>query len=164
MLTFPVDARQSDVYKRPRVTIDTTDMPDVTRQEFKDEADINILLSRFGVNGLGQQRQVMYGDFDYDTDLQTALNAMEQAQRGYERLPADMKKKYPDWQSVILALADGEKIDEIREFLKASRTSNKENDDAPRSDPEGSSKGTDVKPAASEGRGTVPKPDDQRAT
>lgn len=53
---------------------------DKTRQEFKDEADVNKLLSRYGVN-VPQLRPV-YGEVDTDIDLQGAyLAAQEVADR-----------------------------------------------------------------------------------
>jgi len=47
-----------------------TEEEDRTRQEFKDEADVNKLLSRYGVN-VPQVRPV-YGEVDTDMDLQRA--------------------------------------------------------------------------------------------
>lgn len=146
MLTFPVTRRQSDMKEQPRVTLDTSDRPDVARQEFKDEADINILLTRFGVSA--QPRPVVYGDFDYTIDLQTALDAIEQAETGYNRLPPALRAKYPDWTSVILALADGAKASEIRDALKQKPPS-QEPDNATRSGTESSGERPVSEPATS---------------
>lgn len=144
MLTFPIKTKQSDIVKRPRVQLHAGQEPSATRQEFKDEADINKLLNRFGVHSL---RPVSYGDYDYDVDLQTALDAIEKAERGYDRLPPELKEKYPNWDAVILALADGAKTTEIRELLEGKQPPKQEKENATRSDAKGSGEGDSGKPA-----------------
>lgn len=69
------------------------DGPDMTRQEFKQEADINNILKRFGVGAL--QRQGIYGtEVDYNLDLQQAITATREAQDAYTRLPTALKNRY----------------------------------------------------------------------
>lgn len=85
--------------------IDFTDDPGKTRQEFKDEADTNILLKRFGV-GI-PQKQVTYGETDFNIDLQTALEAVAIAKKAYKDLPADLRKQYPSWQTLLNHIESG---------------------------------------------------------
>lgn len=147
MLTFPVLRRQSDTmqehYSR-QVRLDCSESTDVARQEFKAEADITTILSKFGVQGA--TRPPLYEETDYTLDLQQALAAIERARGGYDRLPLEIRKKYPNWQSVILALADEKKRGEIEEGLKP-KPSTKEKDNAPRPDAESGGKGDSGKPA-----------------
>lgn len=53
--------------------LDCSNLPDTARQEFKREADINDLLSRYGV-GL-PQKPTRFAEADFDMDLQQALLA-----------------------------------------------------------------------------------------
>lgn len=82
----------------------------VTRQEHKDEADINSLLKRYGVGV--PQRPPVWGEVDFDLDLQTAHKAITTAKEVHAGLPADLKAKYPNWQSLLNGLENGQlKID-----------------------------------------------------
>lgn len=87
--------------------IDTSHMIDRTRQEYKDEADINLILKRFGVNG-HQLRPVAYGTADYDLDLQTSIQAIRDSQRAYYTLSEQTRRKYPTWQKFVDAIAFGD--------------------------------------------------------
>lgn len=87
--------------------IDCTDDPGITRQEMKNETDVNFILSRFGVNGLNQ-RPLVYGETDYTLDLQGAYFAIEAAQAAYSALPDEIKKKYRTWPDFLNAIERGE--------------------------------------------------------
>lgn len=89
---------------------DSGDAPDMARQEFKDEADINKLLARYGVQPL--TKEPIYGDVDYNLDLQQALAAIDTAGQAWQSLPKNLKEKYPTWQLLLNALHEGRlKID-----------------------------------------------------
>lgn len=67
-----------------------------TAQSFKDEADINILVRRFGIGEvpLSGVRAPFYGDF---TDLKTPhemAQALVQAQASFMRLPAAVRAEF----------------------------------------------------------------------
>lgn len=82
---------------------------DRTRQEFKKEADANDLLQRFGASSLINLRQPTYGmAIDYDMDLQKAKEAVSEARAAFNRLPTDLKRKYPTWEHVLAAIERGE--------------------------------------------------------
>lgn len=87
---------------------------DTARQEFKAEADINVLMARFGMTA--PQRQTMFGEVDFGLDLQTAYAAIDAARRMHAKLPRNLTERYPDWQSVLNALNSGE----LRLDLEAS--------------------------------------------
>lgn len=91
-----------DEYART-TTIDCSDDTDTARQEFKDEADVNIILAKFGVNSL--QRQPTWGqEVNYDLNLQTALEAITDAKAAHSQLPDDLKRRYPTWAALLNAL------------------------------------------------------------
>lgn len=85
--------------------IDCSTEPDTTRQEFKDEADTNVLLKRFGV-GI-PLKPVVYGETHFDIDLQQALEAVNQARTAYRGLPPELKRIYPSWQTLLNAIESG---------------------------------------------------------
>lgn len=85
--------------------IDCSTQDDTARQEFKDEADVNLMLGRYGV-GL-PQKQITYGETDFDLDLQTALEAVNTARTAYRELPPELRKMYPSWQTLLNALETG---------------------------------------------------------
>lgn len=84
--------------------IDCTTKPDLARQEFKTESDVNNILNRFGV-------PIANGTFgtevDYTIDLQHALGAITDARRAHRNLPENLREKYPTWQSLLNALESG---------------------------------------------------------
>lgn len=80
---------------------------DQTRQEFAQAADINNILHRTTLANI-PQRQVIYTERDFDMDLQEGLNAVASAKRVYQRLPADLRKDFPTWQTVLAAINSGE--------------------------------------------------------
>lgn len=84
----------------------TVGWEDTARQEFKAEADINEMLSRFNV--IPPLRPTQFGETDYTIDLQAALAAIQQAKRAHGRLPAAVKADYPTWQSLLNGIAAGE--------------------------------------------------------
>lgn len=86
--------------------LDCSDMPDLARQEFKDETDVNKILARYGVNA--PMREAQYGlEVDYNLDLQQSLAAIYAAQDAIRKLPPDLRAKYPDWQTAMQGIYNG---------------------------------------------------------
>lgn len=78
---------------------------DVTRQEFKDEADINYMLSRFGIT---QPRGTpTYGEWDDTVDLQSALQSVHDARVAYKELPQNLRDKFPRMEDLLTAVENG---------------------------------------------------------
>lgn len=111
----PALRRQNDLaqeeYSR-RTAIDTTDLPDRTRQEDAPAADINLIMRRFLATGdmsnLGFKPSPQYTETDYTMDLRDALTAAEQAQRVHDSMPDEVRRRYPTWQSMLTAVASGQ--------------------------------------------------------
>lgn len=87
--------------------LDCSNDPQLTRQEFKDEADVNKLLLRYGV-GLPVRTPEWGVTTDFDIDLQIALSAIHEAKQAHRDLPDNLKAKYPTWKKLLNALDRGE--------------------------------------------------------
>lgn len=78
---------------------------DMARQEYKDEADINYMLSRFGIT---QPRGTpTYGEWDDDIDLQIAIESVREARAGYATLPKELRDKFRSMEELIVAIDNG---------------------------------------------------------
>lgn len=85
--------------------LDCSDLPDMARQEFKDETDVNIILARYGVDGL--KRDPTFGEIDFDVDLQQSLNAISTTEAAVENLPQELRDKYPTWLHMLRGVYSG---------------------------------------------------------
>lgn len=89
-------------------------------QSQKAEADINMIVKRFGVTGLLPQtvRLPKYGDFgDQVFDYQTAMNAVRQADESFMALPPDIRAKFKnDPQAFMDFCAQKENLPELRKM------------------------------------------------
>lgn len=101
---------------------------DMARQEFKEEADINILLKRFGVNA-PQKQNPLFNEIDYDLNLQMALSAIETVKGVWKELPLDVKEQYTTWQGMINAAATGQLEEAMAKSLQ--KRNKKELDEKP---------------------------------
>lgn len=78
---------------------------DYARQEYKNESDINYMLSKFGVT---QPRGTpTYGEVDESIDLQTAITAVREAREGYAKLPDDLRAKFTSMEGLLTAVENG---------------------------------------------------------
>lgn len=70
--------------------------PSLAQQQFKDECDINVLLTRFAITGQlpSGVRAPQYGDFSAVTDYHSALNAVIEADRSFMEMPADIRSRF----------------------------------------------------------------------
>lgn len=88
--------------------LDTSGWDDVTRQEFKEDCDINTILQRFGA---GDARPFRFGDaLDADLDLQNAIESVRSAQHSFDELPPELRSRYRDISSLVDALNRGELV------------------------------------------------------
>lgn len=81
------------------------DAKPITRQEFKDEADINKLFKRFGAALFTQPNS--FSEVDWTIDLQQALTAIDEAKHAWRNLPENLRAKYTDWRQLLNALENG---------------------------------------------------------
>lgn len=107
--------------------IDFSDAKDMTRQEFKDDADINILLKRFGLNQ--QLRQMTFTEVNYDLDLQQAFAAIKEARAIASTVPDELREKYPNWRAVLNATETGQYQQDLAIHHQKERESNEAHED-----------------------------------
>lgn len=85
--------------------IDFTGTDSLVRPEFADDADINKLLRRYGIDQ--QLRPVIYGkEQDDSIDLQMAFAAIKAAEE--IQVPEELRAKYNHWSKVLNAAESGE--------------------------------------------------------
>lgn len=86
---FKADSRRHDDNRGDQISADTglacPISEDMARQEFADEADINVQLRKYGV--VPPQRPLNYGAVDFDLDLQLAYEAVREADAAIAMLP-----------------------------------------------------------------------------
>lgn len=69
----------------------------LTKQAFKDECDINKIVANYDRTGLlthVSSAVARYGDFTEVNEYQESLNTVLRAQRDFEGLPADIRKRF----------------------------------------------------------------------
>lgn len=81
------------------------DNKDMARQEFGAEADINNMLSRFGV--VPDTKQPIYGVWDETLDLQQAITSTREARNAYQQLPEELRKKFGSMEELLNAIENG---------------------------------------------------------
>lgn len=117
---WPKKHRTQDNYDGDETSNKTATKPEgesLTRQEFKSDTDINILLARFGVDQ--PQRQMQWGaEVDYNMDLQQAYAAVAQAQGIMAHVPQELREKYRNSAQVLGAIESGEYERDLAELQK----------------------------------------------
>ena len=92
--------------------------PTMAQQQFRDEADINTIMERFGRTGelVAPVRMPQYGDFTGVSDYQTALNAVIEAQASFDALPANVRARFENdpGQFVEFCLDDKNREEAVR--------------------------------------------------
>lgn len=78
----------------------------LVRQEDAQGADINFILDRFGVGIV--KRTPIFTELDFDRDLQQMLDGIAPVREAYNRLPDDLRIKYPTLQSMLTAMETGD--------------------------------------------------------
>lgn len=86
-------------------TISCTKAEDKARQEFKEEADVNYMLSRFGITPT--RGAPTYGEWDDTIDLQSALQSLHDARTAYRDLPENLRNKFTRMEDLLAALENG---------------------------------------------------------
>lgn len=98
--------------------------PSLTVQSERDDADINVLVERFGLVGrMPENPKVpMYGDFTGATDYRSALEAVREADANFMELPPSVRERFAnDPQQLLEFCADNNNYEEARKLglLKA---------------------------------------------
>lgn len=78
----------------------------MAKQAFKDECDINTIMSKYAKTGLiehVQRVQGSYGDFTSVQDYQLSLNQVIEAQEAFDHLPAKIRARFNNDPSHLMA-------------------------------------------------------------
>lgn len=101
--------------------LDTGDETPVV-QSAAEDADINNIVRRFGLTGQAPQfnREPFYGDFTEVPDFQSALDRMREAERSFNDLSADVRRRFDNepaklWE-YLHSEFDEKKLAEAREL------------------------------------------------
>lgn len=93
--------------------------PTLAQQQFKDDADINVLLERFKVTGQLPEgiRIPTYGDFSDIVDFRSANDAIRRATASFMDLPANLRARFQNDPQVFLEFcSDKENLPELRKL------------------------------------------------
>lgn len=80
-----------------------------TQQHFKEDADINTIVRRFGLTGQVPEnyRAPLLGDFSDVMDFQTAMNAVANASAQFMQLPPELRARFNnDPNALVYFMAD----------------------------------------------------------
>lgn len=98
MSKFNTFYKKSDVENRPDFSDHNPNAVSLTEQSFKDESDANILVSRFQKTGdtsmFRDEAFATYGDFTGCYDMQSALQAVIDAEEAFASLPSKIRKEF----------------------------------------------------------------------
>lgn len=87
--------------------LNTTDLPDLARQEFAKESDINQIMKRFGAGDQIMSRPFNTGDVDFDMDLLQAIDADRAVRNAWASFSPELRTKYPNLEEIFYALQNG---------------------------------------------------------
>lgn len=93
--------------------------PTLAQQQFKDDADINVIVERFGLTGELPQnlRTPQSGDFTNVTDFQTAMNVVRSSQEAFAELPAKVRERFNNDPGKFLEWSyDPDNLEEARKM------------------------------------------------
>lgn len=94
--------------------------PSMTRQEFTEECDINMIMARYekgGVFAFNTKNDGIYYDFVGMPDLAGAMQDMIQAEEAFMRLPAIVRKEFDNDPLRFVEFAqDGNNVAKMREW------------------------------------------------
>lgn len=103
----------------------------LTIQSMAEDADINVMMARFGVTGKMPEnvRTPTYGDFSGINDFQSAMNAITEAQEAFMELPASLRARFENNpQRLLEFVSNNDNIPEARKLglLKENTDGNTE--------------------------------------
>jgi hypothetical protein len=102
-MAFSFDEVRDIAAKSLDIGISFDESEDMTRQEFKEECDVNHILRQHGYT----LRPVRYGEHDFDADLTSKMQSRSVFQAFYEAAPDVVRDKYPDLGSFMAAFGSG---------------------------------------------------------
>lgn len=97
-----------------------SDEPSMTKQSFKDECDINVIMRRYEASGIlpvPQSGEPRYADLVGSADFQEAMFAVAEARAMFAELPSRVRERFDnDPQRLLEFLEDPKNVEEGREL------------------------------------------------
>lgn len=99
-------------------------MPSLTVQSMTEDADINVIVKRFGLTGQLPEnaRPVFFGDFTEVIDFRSAHDAVIRAEQSFMEMPADVRARFGNdpqqFMEFCSATDDGKTLKNITEMRK----------------------------------------------
>lgn len=94
------------------------ELPTLTVQSSRDDADINVIVERFGISGTLPQvtmQPITNAIFEGLFDFQSAQNALVSAQRAFDDLPAKLRARFENNPALFVDFCtDKENLPELR--------------------------------------------------
>lgn len=87
-----------------------------TKQQFKEECDINTIVRRFNLTGElpSDVRAPQYADFEEAIDFHTAMNAIAMAHESFEQMPSDVRSRFNNDTGLFVDFCnDPKNVDEM---------------------------------------------------
>lgn len=112
-------------------------VPSLTQQQFKDEADINYIISMYNSSGVmpsfhgdGQPSEPIFADFaELPDSAQEMYNQMLQAKANFDNLPLDIRKRFNYDPGAFLEFVDNpNNVDELVAMGLATKTTIEQKD------------------------------------
>lgn len=96
--------------------------PSLTLQDQKDDADINVIVRRFGIGQPMPGRSVLpivtNGDFVEAQDLHTSLMILKQAEESFAALPAEVRGRFENDPEKFVDFCSSTKEDDVRDMIR----------------------------------------------
>lgn len=127
--------------------------PSLAQQGDKEDADINVLVKRFGVTGTMPQlnREALDpNQFHEITDFHQAVNAIKDATHEFMKMPADIRRRFQNDPHEFLAFVHDDKNREEADRLGITKAMKKK--------PDAAAPGAGAPPPAPPGGGEPPAP------
>lgn len=125
------------------------DEPSLTRQEFAEECDINVIMKQYektGVISHVASREPLYLDLTDMPDFRSAMDMMASAEKAFMSLPANVRRDFDnDARNFVDFAQDRANLDKMREYGLAPPAEKPEPPKAAPASPE-PSKGEDGAP------------------
>ena len=121
----------------PSFGLDCSNLPSLTRQEFADECDINILMDKYEKTGIISHvnpRNPQYLDLSDVPDLQTAHQIIQTAASEFMALPAKVRREFDNDPMKFVEFGQNpDNIEKMREWGLAApaKSSEASTSDAP---------------------------------
>lgn len=90
-----------------------------TQQSFAQDADINVIVERYGLTGKMPENvpQVMQGDFEHVIDFQSAMDLIVAARESFDAMPAKVRSRFDNDPAKFVEFTSDEKnFDEAAKF------------------------------------------------